>query len=61
MLEHYVPGRWVTPHDDGQPLLDAVTGVEVARLSPRPVPARVLDQEDTIVATYELLTIVRAA
>jgi oxepin-CoA hydrolase / 3-oxo-5,6-dehydrosuberyl-CoA semialdehyde dehydrogenase len=32
-LESYVGGRWVSPTDDGQPLVDAVTGDEVARLS----------------------------
>ena len=38
MLEHYVAGRWTRPDDDGQPLLDAATGEEVARLSTAPVP-----------------------
>ncbi|MFP5218417.1 MAG: phenylacetic acid degradation bifunctional protein PaaZ [Actinomycetes bacterium] len=38
MLEHYVAGRWTRPDDDGLPLVDAATGVEVARLSTAPVP-----------------------
>jgi oxepin-CoA hydrolase/3-oxo-5,6-dehydrosuberyl-CoA semialdehyde dehydrogenase len=32
-LPSFVTGSWVTPADDGQPLHDAVTGEEVARLS----------------------------
>ena len=39
LLEHRVGGRWITPDDDGAPLLDAVTGAEVAHLSDAPVPA----------------------
>ena len=39
LLEHYVAGRWHAPEDEGAPLLDAVPGDEVARLSTRPVPA----------------------
>ncbi|WP_299051330.1 phenylacetic acid degradation bifunctional protein PaaZ [uncultured Nocardioides sp.] len=33
LLDHYVAGRWVTPSDEGAPLLDASTGEEVARFS----------------------------
>ena len=40
LLESHVAGRWWTPDDEGEPLLDAATGEEVARLSTRPVPAR---------------------
>ncbi|MBV9383016.1 MAG: phenylacetic acid degradation bifunctional protein PaaZ [Streptosporangiaceae bacterium] len=32
-LRSYVGGRWVTPDGDGRPVLDAVTGEEVARVS----------------------------
>src|SRR5579875_395962 len=32
-LPSYVTGSWVAPTDEGQPLRDAVTGEEVARLS----------------------------
>ena len=39
LLEHYVAGRWLTPDDEGLPLVDAATGAEVARLSTAPVPA----------------------
>ncbi len=39
LLENYVAGRWHTPDDEGAPLLDATTGVLVARVSTRPVPA----------------------
>ncbi len=40
LLESWVEGRWRTPGDKGMPLVHAVTGEEVARLSTRPVPAR---------------------
>jgi oxepin-CoA hydrolase / 3-oxo-5,6-dehydrosuberyl-CoA semialdehyde dehydrogenase len=33
LLRSYVSGDWVTPADDGRPVLDAVTGEEVARVS----------------------------
>ncbi|GAA3042215.1 phenylacetic acid degradation bifunctional protein PaaZ [Actinokineospora globicatena] len=33
LLRSYVSGRWHTPAEDGAPLLDAVTGDEVARIS----------------------------
>jgi oxepin-CoA hydrolase/3-oxo-5,6-dehydrosuberyl-CoA semialdehyde dehydrogenase len=39
LLEHWVGDRWMSPDDDGAPLLDAVTGQEVARISTAPVPA----------------------
>ncbi len=32
-LRSYVGGAWVTPTDEGRPVLDAVTGEEVARVS----------------------------
>ena len=35
MLESYAAGRWFRAADDGQPLLDAATGEEVARISSR--------------------------
>jgi len=33
LLESYAAGRWYRANDDGEPLLDAATGEEVARLS----------------------------
>jgi oxepin-CoA hydrolase / 3-oxo-5,6-dehydrosuberyl-CoA semialdehyde dehydrogenase len=33
LLRSYVSGHWVTPEGDGRPVLDAVTGEEVARIS----------------------------
>ena len=39
LVESYVAGRWRSPSDEGAPLLDAATGVEVARVSTAPVPA----------------------
>ncbi|MDP9116865.1 MAG: phenylacetic acid degradation bifunctional protein PaaZ [Actinomycetota bacterium] len=33
LLRSYVSGRWVTPDAEGQPVFDAVTGSEVARVS----------------------------
>ena len=33
LLRSYVGGHWVTPEGDGRPVLDAVTGEEVARVS----------------------------
>jgi oxepin-CoA hydrolase / 3-oxo-5,6-dehydrosuberyl-CoA semialdehyde dehydrogenase len=33
LLRSYVSGHWVTPEGDGRPVLDAVTGDEVARVS----------------------------
>ncbi|MEV5413098.1 phenylacetic acid degradation bifunctional protein PaaZ [Thermopolyspora sp. NPDC052614] len=35
LLESYAAGRWHRADDEGEPLLDAVTGQEVARLSAR--------------------------
>ncbi|MFF5260001.1 phenylacetic acid degradation bifunctional protein PaaZ [Actinomadura viridis] len=35
LLESYAAGRWVRAADDGEPLLDAATGEEVARFSGR--------------------------
>jgi oxepin-CoA hydrolase/3-oxo-5,6-dehydrosuberyl-CoA semialdehyde dehydrogenase len=37
-LESWVAGRWRTSDDEGLPLLDAATGVEVARLPTTPAP-----------------------
>ena len=39
LLESHVAGRWRAPSDEGTPLRDAATGVEVARVSTAPVPA----------------------
>src|SRR5215469_6837847 len=33
VLRSYVGGSWITPDDEGRPVLDAVTGDEVARVS----------------------------
>ena len=33
VLRSYVSGAWTAPADDGRPVLDAVTGEEVARVS----------------------------
>src|SRR6266478_569428 len=33
VLRSYVSGAWTEPADDGRPVLDAVTGDEVARVS----------------------------
>jgi oxepin-CoA hydrolase / 3-oxo-5,6-dehydrosuberyl-CoA semialdehyde dehydrogenase len=33
LLRSYVNGHWVEPADEGRPVLDAVTGLEVARVS----------------------------
>src|SRR2546430_10334311 len=33
VLRSYVGGAWTEPADDGRPVLDAVTGDEVARVS----------------------------
>src|SRR5262249_36779425 len=35
MLESYAAGRWFRATDEGEPLLDAATGEEVARISGR--------------------------
>ncbi|MGC5015856.1 phenylacetic acid degradation bifunctional protein PaaZ [Streptosporangium sp. DT93] len=35
LLESYAAGRWFRASDDGEPLLDAATGEEVARISSR--------------------------
>jgi len=35
LLESYLAGRWVRAQDEGEPVLDAVTGEEVARVSSR--------------------------
>jgi oxepin-CoA hydrolase/3-oxo-5,6-dehydrosuberyl-CoA semialdehyde dehydrogenase len=40
LLRSYVGGAWVTPADEGVPLLDAVTGEEVARVSSAGVDMR---------------------
>ncbi len=37
LLESYVAGDWFTAQDEGEPLLDAATGDEVARISSRGV------------------------
>ncbi|MDP9101287.1 MAG: phenylacetic acid degradation bifunctional protein PaaZ [Actinomycetota bacterium] len=37
LLESYVQGRWQAGSDHGSPLLDAVTGAEIARISSRGV------------------------
>ncbi|MBV9452487.1 MAG: phenylacetic acid degradation bifunctional protein PaaZ [Streptosporangiaceae bacterium] len=36
-LRSYVYGTWITPADEGRPVLDAVTGAEVARVSSKGV------------------------
>jgi oxepin-CoA hydrolase/3-oxo-5,6-dehydrosuberyl-CoA semialdehyde dehydrogenase len=33
LLQSYIGGKWLSPIDDGRPLLDAATGDEVARIS----------------------------
>ena len=33
VLHSYVGGEWTAPADEGRPVLDAVTGEEVARVS----------------------------
>ena len=33
VLRSYVSGAWTEPADDGRPVLDAVSGEEVARVS----------------------------
>src|SRR5215470_12844176 len=33
VLRSYAGGSWITPDDEGRPVLDAVTGDEVARVS----------------------------
>ncbi|MCA2221973.1 phenylacetic acid degradation bifunctional protein PaaZ [Nonomuraea aurantiaca] len=49
LLESYAAGRWFRAADDGQPLLDAATGEEVARISSRglDVAAMVRHARDT--------------
>lgn len=42
LLESYVAGRWTTPEGEGDPLLDAVTGEEVARVSSRGIDLRAM-------------------
>lgn len=37
LLESYVAGRWFRAHDEGEPVADATTGEEVARVSSRGV------------------------
>ena len=39
LVESWVAGSWRTPQDEGTALLDATTGVEVARVSTAPVAA----------------------
>ena len=39
-LASYVEDRWVTPTDEGQPILDAVTAEEVTRISSRGIDMR---------------------
>lgn len=38
-VESWIAGRWHTPGDEGTALLDATSGVEVARFSTAPVAA----------------------
>jgi oxepin-CoA hydrolase/3-oxo-5,6-dehydrosuberyl-CoA semialdehyde dehydrogenase len=38
-LSSYVSGAWHVPPDEGAPLHDAVTGVEITRISSTGVPA----------------------
>ena len=38
-LRSYVSGAWTDPADDGRPVLDAVTGEEVARVSSAGAPS----------------------
>ena len=40
LLRSYVGGQWVTPADDGRPVLDAVSGEEIARISSAGVDMR---------------------
>ncbi|MGP4099860.1 phenylacetic acid degradation bifunctional protein PaaZ [Nonomuraea sp. KM90] len=49
LLESYAAGRWFRASDDGEPLLDAATGEEVARISSRglDVAAMVRHARDT--------------
>ncbi|MEV0388876.1 phenylacetic acid degradation bifunctional protein PaaZ [Nonomuraea sp. NPDC050643] len=49
LLESYAAGRWFRAADDGEPLLDAATGEEVARISSRglDVAAMVRHARDT--------------
>ncbi|MGR6917608.1 phenylacetic acid degradation bifunctional protein PaaZ [[Actinomadura] parvosata] len=49
LLESYAAGRWFRAADDGEPLLDAATGEEVARISSRglDVAAMVRHAKDT--------------
>ncbi|WP_424190692.1 phenylacetic acid degradation bifunctional protein PaaZ [Actinokineospora sp. G85] len=42
MLESYAAGRWFRADDDGEPLPDAATGAEVARLSSRGLDLRAM-------------------
>ncbi|OLR92844.1 phenylacetic acid degradation bifunctional protein PaaZ [Actinokineospora bangkokensis] len=42
LLESYAAGRWFRADDEGQPLADAVTGAEVARLSSRGLDLRAM-------------------
>ena len=35
LLESYVAGSWFRAQDDGEPVVDAATGEEVARISTR--------------------------
>jgi len=42
LLESYVAGHWTTAETEGDPLLDAVTGAEVARISSRGVDLRAM-------------------
>ncbi|GAA3671190.1 phenylacetic acid degradation bifunctional protein PaaZ [Nonomuraea antimicrobica] len=49
LLESYAAGRWFRAADEGEPLLDAATGEEVARISSRglDVPAMVRHARET--------------
>src|SRR6478735_4639785 len=49
MLESYAAGRWFRASDEGEPLLDAVTGEEVARISSRGLDlAEMVDHARTV-------------
>ncbi|MFD0683480.1 phenylacetic acid degradation bifunctional protein PaaZ [Actinomadura fibrosa] len=58
LLESYAAGRWFRAADDGEPLLDAATGEEVARVSSRglDVPEMVRHARETGGPTLRALT-----